>query len=88
MRQKLSFSEQILHYRSVLSKIFPAILVRSIEPKFRMPIPNFFNRLHQIKTQNLNQLIGPHTSPENFKTFVGIPEKLPVSDLELEIRPH
>ena len=47
-----------------------------------------FYHLHQIMAQKLDQLIGPHSSPENLKTVVTIPENLPLSDSELEIRPQ
>ena len=45
-----------------------------------------FNHFRQIKAQTLDQLIGPHSSPESLKTVVTIPENLPLSNSELEIR--
>ena len=47
-----------------------------------------FKHLHQIKAQKLDQLIGPHSSLESLKTVVTIPENLPLSVSELEIRLH
>ena len=38
--------------------------------------------------QKLDQLMGPRSSPESLKTVVTIPENLPLSDSELEIRPQ
>ena len=47
-----------------------------------------FKHLHQIKAQKLDQLIGPRSSLESLKTVVTIPENLPLSVSELEIRLH
>ena len=48
-----------------------------------------FNHLNQIKAQKLEQLIGPqiasHSSPENLKTVVTIPENLSLSDSEKSV---
>ena len=48
-----------------------------------------FNHLNQIKAQKLDQLIGPqiasHSSPENLKTVVTIPENLSLSDSEKSV---
>ena len=53
-------NKQILHYRSKLSKTCPAILVQSICTKIQEVNSKVFsNHLHLIKTQKLQQLIGP-----------------------------
>ena len=56
-RNKLT--EQILHCRSELSKICPAVLVQSIRAKIQDANSKLFKHLHQIKAQKLDQLIGP-----------------------------
>ena len=58
MEKRNELNEQILHCRSELSKIFPAVLVQSM-PKFRMPILNFLticNKLRPKKWTNLSVL--------------------------------
>ena len=76
-------NKQILHCRSELSKIFPAVLVQSIHAKIQDVNSKLFNHLHQIKAQKLDQ-IGPQitsdSSPENLKSVVTIPENLSPSD--------
>ena len=83
-RNKLS--EQILHFRSELSKICPAVLVQSIRAKIQDANSKLFKHLHQIKAQKLDQLIGPQvtndSSPQNLKTVVIISENLLLSDSE------
>ena len=83
-RNKLS--EQILHCRSKLSKICPAVLVQSIRAKIQDANSKLFKYLHQIKAQKLDQLICPQitsdSSPENLKTVVTISENLLLSDSE------
>ena len=68
-RNKLS--EQILHCRSELSKICPAVLVQSIRAKIQDANSKLFKHLHQINAQKLDQLIGPQitsdSSPETSK---------------------
>ena len=80
-------NKQILHCRSELSKICPAVLVQSIHVKMQDVNSNPFNHLHQIKAQKLDQ-IGPQitsdSSPENLKSVVTIPENLPLSDSFIE----
>ena len=51
-RNKLS--EQILHCRSELSKICPAVLVQSIRAKIQDANSKLFNYMHQIKAQKLD----------------------------------
>ena len=86
-RNKLT--EQILHCRSELSKICPAVLVQSIRAKIQDANSKLFKHLHQIKAQKLDQLIGPQvtndSSPENLKTVVTIPENLLLSDSEKSV---
>ena len=86
-RNKLS--EQILHFRSELSKICPAVLVQSIRAKIQDANSKLFKHLHQIKAQKLDLLIGPQvtndSSPENLKTVVTIPENLLLSDSEKSV---
>ena len=83
-RNKLT--EQILHCRSELSKICPAVLVQSIRAKIQDANSKLFKHLHQIKAQKLDQLIGPQvtndSSPQNLKTVVTISENLLLSDSE------
>ena len=52
-------TEQILHCRSELSKICPAVLVQCIRAKIQETNSKLFNHLNQIKTQKLDQLSGP-----------------------------
>ena len=86
-RNKLT--EQILHCRSELSKICPAVLVQSIRAKIQDANSKLFKYLHQIKGQKLDQLIGPQitsdSSPENLKTVVTISENLLLSDSEKSV---
>ena len=86
-RNKLT--EHILHCRSELSKICPAVLVQSIRAKIQDANSKLFKHLHQIKAQKLDQLIGPQvtndSSPEILKTVVTIPEKLLLSDSEKSV---
>ena len=81
--------EKILHCRSELSKICPVVLVKSICAKIQDACSKIFNHLHQIKTQKLDQLIGPQndsdSSPESLKTAIRIPENLPLSDSEKSV---
>ena len=81
--------EKILHCRSELSKICPVVLVKSIRAKIQDACSKMFNHLHQIKTQKLDQLIGPQnnsdSSPESLKTAIRIPENLPLSDSEKSV---
>ena len=80
MEKRNELKEQILHCRSELSKIFPAVLVQSIYAKIQDANSKLFNHLQQIKAQKVDQLIGPQiirdSSPEIRKTAVTIPEKL------------
>ena len=83
-------SEQILHCRSELSKICPAVFfAQSIRAKIQDANSKLFKHLHQIKAQKLDQLIGPQvtndSSPENLKTVVTIPENLLLSDSEKSV---
>ena len=86
-RNKLT--EHILHCRSELSKICPAVLVQSIRAKIQDANSKLFKHLHQIKAQKLDQLIGPQvtndSSPEILKTVVTIPENLLLSDSEKSV---
>ena len=86
-RNKLT--EQILHCRSELSKICPAVLVQSIRAKIQDANSKLFKHLHQIKAQKLDQLIGPQitsdSSPENLKIVVTISENLLLSDSEKSV---
>ena len=79
MEKRNELNEQILHCRSELSKIFPAVLVQSIYAKIQDANSKLFNHLQQIKAQKVDQLIGPEiirdSSPEIRKTAVTIPEK-------------
>ena len=79
MEKRNELNEQILHYRSELSEIFPAVLVQSIYAKIQDANSKLFNHLQQIKAQKVDQLIGPQiirdSSPEIRKTAVTIPEK-------------
>ena len=81
MEKRNELDEQILHCRSELSKIFPAVLVQSIYAKIQDANSKLFNHMHlqQIKAQKVDQLIGPQiirdSSPEIRKTAVTIPEK-------------
>ena len=79
MEKRNELNEQILHCRSELSKIFPAVLVQSIYAKIQDANSKLFNHLQQIKAQKVDQLIGPQiirdSSPEIRKTAVTIPEK-------------
>ena len=50
-------TEQILHCRSELSKICPAVLVQSIRAKIQETNSKLFNHLNQIKAQKLETLI-------------------------------
>jgi len=51
--------KQILQCRNELSKICPSVLVNSIRAKIQVLNFKLFNHLCQIKTQKLQQLIGP-----------------------------
>ena len=86
-RNKLS--EQILHCRSELSKICPAVLVQSIRAKIQDANSKLFKHLHHIKAQKLDQLIGSQitndSTPENLKTVVTIPENSLLSDSEKSV---
>ena len=82
-------TEQIVHCRSEFSNICPAVLVQSIRAKIQETNSKLFNHLNQIKAQKLDQLIGPqiasHSSLENFKTVVTIPENLSLSNSEKSV---
>ena len=82
-------TEQILRCRFELCKICPAVLVQSIRAKIQETNSKLFNHLNQIKAQKLEQLIGPqvanHSSLENLKTIVTIPENLLLSDSEKSV---
>ena len=53
MRQKRNeINQQILHCRSKLSKIFPAVLLQSIRAKIQDAYSKLFNNVLQIKAQN------------------------------------
>ena len=86
-RNKLT--EQILHCRSELSKICPAVLVQSIRAKIQDANSKLFKHLHQIKAQKLDQLIGPQITsdslPGDLKTVDTIPENLLLSDSEKSV---
>ena len=88
-KKRNKLTEQILHCRSELSKICPAVLVQSIRAKIQDANSKLFKHLHQIKAQKLDQLIGPQitsdSSPENLKTVVTIPENLLLSDSEKSV---
>ena len=79
MEKRNELNEQILHCRSELSKISPAVLVQSIYAKIQDANSKLFNHMHlqQIKAQKVDQLIGPQIirdlSPEIRKTAVTIP---------------
>ena len=81
MEKRNELKEQILHCRSELSKIFPAVLVQSLYAKIQDANSKLFNHMHlqQIKAQKVDQLIGPQiirdSSPEIRKIAVTIPEK-------------
>ena len=79
-------NKQILHCRSELSKICPAILVQSIRTKIQEVNSKLFNHLHQIKAHKLKQLPGPpiscDSSLESLSTVVTIPENLSLSDAD------
>jgi len=81
--------KQILHYRSELSKVCPAILVQSIRAKIQEVNSKLFNYLHQIKDQKLQQLTGPQItcdlSLESRNTVVTIPKNLPLSDSDRSV---
>ena len=70
-------------------QICPAVLVQSIRAKIQKTNSKLFNHLNQIKAQILDQLSGPqitnHSSPENLKTVVTIPENLSLSDSEKSV---
>ena len=51
-QKRNELNEQILHCRSKLSKICPAVLVQSISAKIQDANSKLFNHLHQIKAQN------------------------------------
>ena len=82
-------NKQILQCRSELSKICPAILVRSIQTKIQEVNSKLFNHLHQIKAQKFEQLTGPpitcDSSLESLNTVVTIPENLSLSDAEKSV---
>jgi len=81
-------TKQILHCPSELSKICPAVLAQSIRA-IQETNSKLFNHLNEIKAQKPDQLIGPqiasHSSPENLKTVVTIPENLSLSDSEKSV---
>ena len=74
MEKRSELNEQILHCRSELFKIFPAVLVQSIYAKIQDANSKLFNHLQQYRAQKVDQLIRD-SSPEIRKTVVTIPEK-------------
>ena len=82
--------KQFLHRRNELSKICPSVLVHPIRTKIQELNSKLFNHLCQIKTQKLQQLLGPPaTSDPSFEnnkiTVVTILENLPLSDSEWSV---
>ena len=82
--------KQIFQCRNELSKICPSVLVHSIRAKVQELNSKLFSDLCQIKTQKLQQLIGPPaTCDSSFEnnniTVVTIPENLLLSDSERSI---
>ena len=80
-QKRNELNEKILHCHFELSKMCLTVLVQSICA--------FFNHLHQIKAQKLDQLVAPQntrdSSPESLKTAISIPKKLPLSDSEKSV---
>ena len=75
--------KQILQCLNKLPKICPSVLVHSIRAKVQEFNSKLFNHLCQIKTQKLQQLIGPPATNDpslenNNITVVTIPENLPL----------
>ena len=87
--KRIALDKQILHCRSELSKICPAILVQSIRAKIRQLNSGLFDHLHQTKTLKLQQLIGPQitddTTLHSHNTVITIPENLPLTDSEKSV---
>ena len=65
-QKRNELNEQILHCRSELSKICLAVLVQSISAKIQDANSKLFNHLHQIKTQKLDQPIGPQITSDSW----------------------
>ena len=88
-QKRIALDKQILHCRSELSKICPAILVQSIRAKIRQLNSGLFYHLHQTKTLKLQQLIGPQitddTTLHSHNTVITIPENLPLTDSEKSV---
>ena len=88
-QKQIALDKQILHCRSELSKICPAILVQSIRAKIRQLNSGLFDHLHQTKTLKLQQLIGPQitddTTLHSHNTVITIPENLPLTDSEKSV---
>ena len=88
-QKRIAIDKQILHCRSELSKICPAILVQSIRAKIRQLNSGLFDHLHQTKTLKLQQLIGPQitddTALHSHNTVITIPENLPLTDSEKSV---
>ena len=88
-QKRIALDKQILHCRSELSKICPAILVQSIRAKIRQLNSGLFDHLHQTKTLKLQQLIGPQitddTTLHSHNTVITIPENLPLTDSEKSV---
>ena len=84
-QKRIALDKQILHCRSELSKICPAILVQSIRAKIRQLNSGLFDHLHQTKTLKLQQSIGPQitddTTLHSHNTVITIPENLPLTGL-------
>ena len=55
-QKRNEINQQILHCRSKLSKIFPAVLLQSICAKIQDAYSKLFNNFLQIKAQKLDQL--------------------------------
>ena len=56
MEKRNELNEQILHCRSELSKICPAVLVQSIYAKIQDANSKLFNHLQQMKAQKVTNL--------------------------------
>ena len=88
-QKRIALDKQILHCRSELSKICPAILVQSVRAKIRQLNSGLFDHLHQTKTLKLQQLIGPQitddTTLHSHNTVITIPENLPLTDSEKSV---
>ena len=81
--------QQIMQCRSKLSKICPTILGQAICSKIQELNSKLLNYLHVIKTQKLQNLLGPKVANslplENNNTVVTIPTDLSLSDPEKSV---